>query len=635
MIVLSCNEIYKSFGIESILENISFTISSGDKIGLVGSNGAGKSTLFKIITGIYPYDKGELYLSKNITLGYLEQNSTFDSSHTIFEEVVKVFHHLIDMEEELRNLEIQISKESTSSESLNKLMDLYAHKSEEFQNKNGYGYKSEIRGVLKGLGFLEDEFEMPIHHLSGGQKTRVALAKLLLKKPNILLLDEPTNHLDMDAIEWLEAFLKSYKGSIILISHDRYFLDQVVEKIYEIENRNLTPYTGNYSFYVKRKKENYEQQKKAYLSQQKEIQKQEEIIRRFKQHGTEKLAKRAKSREKRLDHVSLLEKPIYLEEKAKIHFETQIKSGEDVLFVENLSKSFDQNQLFKNVTFSIYRGERVALIGPNGIGKSTLFKMLLEKISYEEGLIKLGHNVYIGYFDQEQSDLNISNKIIDEIWEENTSFTQTQIRTILGSFLFQGEDVFKEISTLSGGEKSRVSLLKLMLSKANFLLIDEPTNHLDIASKEALEEALISYDGTLLIISHDRYFLNQVATKILVLSSDGVEEYLGNYEYYHEKKNESIEYNQEKEYQKTKTQLKDEKKKEKEKQKEEKKIKKEQESLEANILFIEEEIKQLEIQMCKEEIYTNPEESKKIHEKTSDLKKELEILYEKWEYYLE
>ncbi|WP_053955818.1 ribosomal protection-like ABC-F family protein [Inediibacterium massiliense] len=635
MIVLSCNEIYKSFGIESILENISFTISTGDKIGLVGSNGAGKSTLFKIITGIYPYDKGELYLSKNINLGYLEQNNNFDSSHTIFEEVLKVFSHLIELEEELRNLEIQISKESTSSESLNKLMDLYAHKSEEFQNQNGYGYKSEIRGVLRGLGFSEDEFHMSIHHLSGGQKTRVALAKLLLKKPDILLLDEPTNHLDMDAIEWLEGFLKSYKGSIILISHDRYFLDQIVEKIYEIENKFLTPYTGNYSFYVKKKKENYEQQKKAYLAQQKEIQKQEEMIRKFKQHGTEKLAKRAKSREKRLEHISMLEKPVFLEEKAKIRFETQIKSGEDVLFVENLSKSFGENQLFRNVSFSIYRGERVGLIGPNGIGKSTLFKMLLEKIPYEEGIVKLGHHVNMGYFDQEQSDLNLSNKIIDEIWEQNTSFTQTQVRTILGSFLFQGEDVFKEIATLSGGEKSRVSLLKLMLSKANFLLIDEPTNHLDIASKEALEEALKSYDGTLLVISHDRYFLNQVATKILDLSSEGIKEYLGNYEYYHEKKNESIEYSEETQPQKTKTQLKDEKKKEKEKQKEEKRIKKEQEALEEKILIIEEKIKQLEHEMCKEEIYTNPEESKKIHEKTNEFKKELEILYEKWEYYLE
>ncbi|QXM05218.1 ribosomal protection-like ABC-F family protein [Crassaminicella indica] len=637
MIILSCNDIHKFFGINAILENISFSINAGEKIGLVGANGAGKSTLFKIITGEYPYDNGELYISKNTTIGYLEQSAVLSPSNTVFGEVLQVFDDLIKMEETLRSLEKEIAEHSThSSESLNKLMELYAYKSEEFQNKNGYGYRSEIRGVLKGLGFSEDEFDQPIIHLSGGQKTRVNLAKLLLRKPDILLLDEPTNHLDIDAVEWLEAFLKSYHGTILLISHDRYFLDEVVDKIYEIENKKLTQYNGNYSDYVEKKKVIYEQQMKEYLQQQKEIQRQESLIRKFKQHGTEKLAKRAKSREKRLEHISLLEKPVHLHKRTKIRFETQIKSGEDVLTVEDLSKSFGSNKLFQNVSFTIYRGERVGLIGPNGIGKSTLLKILLKMLPYDTGIIRLGHNVHIGYYDQEQSDLNTSNTIIDEIWEEKIHLTQTEVRTLLGSFLFSGEDVLKKISTLSGGEKSRVALLKLMLSKANFLLIDEPTNHLDIASKEALEEALTNYDGTILVISHDRYFLNKVTTKILDLSSEGITEYLGNYKYYQEKKKQLEDSKTpEVEIKKTKTQLKDERRKEKEKQKEKRRAKKERESLEETILSIEENIRQLEQEMCKEEIYSDPKKSKELHQKMNHLKIELDNLYEKWEEYLE
>jgi ATP-binding cassette subfamily F protein 3 len=638
MIILSCYHIYKSFGIDSILEDISFTVDKGEKIGLIGTNGAGKSTLFKILTGQYPYDKGELYWSKDVNIGYLEQNASFESNQTVLDEVLHVFDPLIRMESELRKLEQQITKESLlpSSKNLESLMESYAHQSEVFQKKNGYGYQSEIRGVLKGLGFSDEEFQQPLCQLSGGQKTRLGLAKLLLSKPDLLLLDEPTNHLDIDAIEWLETFLKSYDGTILLISHDRYFLDEIVNKIYEIDNRQMTQYNGNYTSFVKKKKMRYEQQRNEYLQQQKEIEKQEDMIRRFKQHGTEKLAKRAKSREKRLEKLSPIERPIQVMKNAKIRFETQIKSGKDILQIENLSKTFDHRPLFHHIAFSIHHGEKIGLIGPNGIGKSTLFKIILGLIPYDTGSIQLGHNVYPGYYDQEQSDLNLSNTVMDEIWNQNIRFTETEVRTLLGSFLFTGDDVFKPISTLSGGEKSRLALLKLMLSKANFLLMDEPTNHLDIPSKEALEDALINYEGTLLIISHDRYFLNKVTTKTLELSAESIQEFLGNYKYYVEKKKEWKELqNTETKIIKTKTQQKEEKRKEKEKIKEERQFKKEREAIETKIFTIEEKIKAIEKKMCTEEVYANPEKSKQAHKEMDTLQTELETLYAQWENYIE
>ena len=637
MIVLSCNNLTKSFGIDTVLENISFSINAGEKIGLIGVNGAGKTTLFRILTGQYGYDQGEFFISKSLTVGHLEQSAPLNPEYTIFQETLEVFRSLIEMEAELRQLEHQIAQQSqlSNSNSLNQLMDLYARLSEEFQQKNGYGYRSEIRGVLKGLGFTEEEFEQPIFQLSGGQKTRVNLAKLLLTKPNLLLLDEPTNHLDIEAVEWLEGYLRTYAGTVLLISHDRYFIDEVVNKIYELENRSLTIYHGNYSYYSEKKLQVYEQQLKEYVEQQKEIEKQEEVIRRFKQHGTEKLAKRAQSREKRLAHIERIEKPLLLYKKAKIRFETRISSGEDVLQVSNLSKSFEDALLFQNVSFEIYKGERVGLIGPNGIGKSTLFKILLNRLPYDTGLIRIGHNVILGYYDQEQSDLDQKSTVIDEIWKENIHFTQTEVRTLLGSFLFSGDDVQKDISALSGGEKSRVALLKLMLSKANFLLMDEPTNHLDISSKEVLEEALLHYNGTLFLISHDRYFLNRVTTKIFELSQDGVQQYLGNYKYYQEKKKELME-PQEPEItvQKTKTQIKDERRKEKEKQQEERRVKKARESIEEQISLLEERISDLEQQMCQEEVYANPQLSRQIHEESSALRQQLEDLYAQWEEYL-
>ncbi|HHY91088.1 MAG TPA: ABC-F type ribosomal protection protein [Clostridiales bacterium] len=639
MIVLSCNQIQKSFGVDTILENISFTVNAGERIGIIGANGSGKSTLLKIIAGILPHDKGEIYISKNTSIGYLEQTPLFSSENTVWDEALRVFENLLALEKELRQLEQQIAQNSTESSSniLDNLMKTYAQKLEEFEQKNGYGYQSEIRGILSGLGFSEEDFSKPVEQLSGGQKSRLSLAKLLLENPNILLLDEPTNHLDIEAIEWLESFLKFYPGTILLISHDRYFLDKIAEKIYEIENRQLTVYTGNYTNYAKNKKILYEKKLKDYLQQKAEIEAQEQIIRKLKQHGTEKMAKRAKSREKMLERMTPVEKPFLSNTLSAIRFETQIKSGEDVLTVKELSKSFSDVPLFQNISFQIYRGEKVALIGPNGIGKTTILKILLGQIAPDTGTVQLGHNVQIGYYDQEQKLLDENSTVLEEIWSQNIHMTQTQVRTLLGSFLFQGDDVFKKVSELSGGEKSRLALLKLILSRANFLILDEPTNHLDMVSKEILEDALLRYEGTVLTVSHDRYFLNKFTDKTLVLSSEGLETYLGNYQYYEEKKQELEEISKREapETQKTKTQIRYERKKERETLLQARKAKKEQEEIEARISLLEEKIHSLDHQMCLPEVYTNPEKSKKIHEESNRLKEELQKLYEIWETYLE
>ncbi|WIF93922.1 ABC-F family ATP-binding cassette domain-containing protein [Caminicella sporogenes] len=635
MIALSCSNITKSFGIDMVLDKISFTINLGDKVGLIGKNGTGKSTLFKIITGQIPYDKGKIYIAKNKTIGYLKQNPDYDENKTIFDECLTVFKDLIELEKEIRNLEKKIS-EAADHESIafKKLMDTYSNKLEEFNNRNGYAFKSEIRGVLKGLSFTEEDFDKPIYQLSGGQKSRLNIAKLLLKKPDILLLDEPTNHLDIDAISWLEIFLKNYNGTLLIISHDRYFLDQIVNKIFEIENTNLLECEGNYTDFIKYKKSLYESQMKKYIKQQKEIERQEEIIRRFKQHGTEKLAKRAKSREKMLKKMDIIEKPILNNERTRLKFETKINSGKDVLKVENLSKSFGNTLLFSNVNFNIYRGEKVGLIGPNGVGKTTLFKILLNNLDYNEGNIKLGHNVFLGYFDQELENLNEENNLIEEISDANPKLSEPEIRNLLAAFLFTGDDVFKKLSNLSGGEKNRLSLLKLMLSKSNFLLLDEPTNHLDLSSKEVLEDALIEYNGTILTISHDRYFLNKIATKILELSKDGIHEYLGNYDYYIEKKNLLNTPTEKNSNNKTKTQIKEEKKRKKQEEAEKKKRKQYLKDLEEKISNLESKITELENLMCKEEIYSNPEKSKEVHDELELIKSKLEKLYEEWEEFI-
>lgn len=634
MIVLSCNNLNKSFGIDSILENVNFTVNEYDKIGIIGVNGTGKTTLFKIISGIYGYDSGDIYTSKDCEIGYLEQNTNFHSENTILEEVLEVFKDVIEMEKYLRDLEHKISEESsnTNSTTLEKLMNEYSNKLEAFSDMNGYGYKSEAKGVLKGLGFSDEDMDKPISILSGGEKTRVLLGKLLLKKPTLLLLDEPTNHLDSEAIEWLEVFLKQYKGTVILISHDRYFLDQVVNRIFEIHNKKLKTYNGNYSDFIKASAIEKELELKKFEDQQKDIKKQEESIERLKAFGREKHLKRARSKEKALAKVDVLDKPEAYRKKAKIEFNPSVTSGNDVLQLRDISMGYGERILFKDLNLDIYRGEKIALIGANGIGKSTLFKIIMNEITPLSGDIKFGTNVNVSYFHQEQKTLNLDNTIIDEIWEDNKQLTQTSLRTMLGAFLFEGEEVFKKISTLSGGERARVAILKLILSNANLLLLDEPTNHLDIDSKEVLEEALSSYTGTIFTISHDRYFLNTVVDKVLVLDENGITEYLGNYDYYIEKKKQVQEMNTvEVIEEKTKTQLKEEKRKEREQREAEKKNRVKRQNIEKEIEETEAKIEEMDVLLCQEEVYSNPEKSKDVSLQKASLEEKLSALYEEWE----
>ena len=634
MIVLSCNNLNKSFGIDSILENVNFTVNEYDKIGIIGVNGTGKTTLFKIISGIYGYDSGDIYTSKDCEIGYLEQNTNFHSENTIFEEVLEVFKDVIEMEKYLRNLEHKISEESSNANSttLEKLMNEYSNKLEAFSDMNGYGYKSEAKGVLKGLGFSDEDMDKPISILSGGEKTRVLLGKLLLKKPTLLLLDEPTNHLDSEAIEWLEVFLKQYKGTVILISHDRYFLDQVVNRIFEIHNKKLKTYNGNYSDFIEASAIEKELELKKFEDQQKDIKKQEESIERLKAFGREKHLKRARSKEKALAKVDVLDKPEAYRKKARIEFNPSVTSGNDVLQLRNVSMGYGERILFKDLNLDIYRGEKVALIGANGIGKSTLFKIIMNEIVPLSGDIKFGTNVNVSYFHQEQKTLNLDNTIIDEIWEDNKQLTQTTLRSMLGAFLFEGEDVFKKISTLSGGERARVAILKLILSNANLLLLDEPTNHLDIDSKEVLEEALSGYTGTIFTISHDRYFLNTVVDKVLVLDENGITEYLGNYDYYIEKKKQIQEMNTiEVIEEKTKTQLKEEKRKEREQREAEKKNRAKRQNIEKEIEETEAKIEEMDVLLCQEEVYSNPEKSKDVSQQKASLEEKLSALYEEWE----
>lgn len=534
--ILTCSHISKAFGTNEILKDVSFHIEEREKAAIVGINGAGKSTLLKIIMKQMQADEGEAVFAKGASVGYLAQHDAVSGSNTIYGELLTTRREVIALEERLRTLEQEMKH--LDGERLNEALETYNRLSTEFENKNGYAYRSEINGILKGLGFSEEEFSKSIETLSGGQKTRVALGKLLLQKPDIILLDEPTNHLDMNSIAWLEVYLQNYPGAVVIVAHDRYFLNRVVTKIIELDNGHSSVFSGNYSAYAEKRAQLREAQMKAYLNQQQEIKHQEEVITKLRSFNREKSIRRAESRVKMLDKIERLEKPTEISSEMKIRLEPRITSGNDVLKAEGLAKSFGSLSLFSDLSFEIKRGEKVAIIGDNGTGKTTLLKILNGVYEPDAGSFSLGSKVHIGYYDQEHHVLHMEKTLFEEISDEYPTLTNTQIRNVLASFLFTGDDVFKRISDLSGGERGRVSLAKLMLSEANFLILDEPTNHLDITSKEILENALNQYTGTVLYVSHDRYFINETASRILELTGNTLVNYIGNYDYYLEKKEE-------------------------------------------------------------------------------------------------
>ena len=646
--ILACHGISKSFGEKVIIADGSFHIEDHEKAALVGPNGAGKSTLFKMIVGELPSDRGEVILTKGKTLGYLAQHQAMQSGSTIYEEVKLAKSDIIEMETQIRSIELELKH--LEGDALTSRLETYNRLTASFERQNGYAYESEINGVLKGLGFTENDFSKPVDTLSGGQKTRVSLGKLLLTKPDILLLDEPTNHLDLNSIAWLETYLLNYSGAVLIVSHDRYFLNKVVTKVLEIESGKLMTYNGNYSDYATKKQQLRDAQIKEYLNQQQEIKHQEAVIEKLRSFNREKSIKRAESREKMLEKIRPVEKP--LEANNEIHFtlEPSCVSGNDVLSVEHLSKSFPNQVLFQDISFDIKRGERVAIIGDNGTGKTTLLKILNQVISADSGSFTLGTNVAIGYYDQEHHVLHMEKTIFDEISDDYPDLTNTKIRNMLAAFLFTGDDVFKRIGDLSGGERGRVSLAKLMLSKANFLILDEPTNHLDIPSKEILEKALNNYTGTILYVSHDRYFINQTATRILDLVNQTFVNYIGNYDYYLEKKDElttiyagapssvyipgtansaissgkdSVAAN-----------VSDSKldwKEQKEAQARERKRKNELKKTEERITTLEERDAKIDEMMLQEDIFTSSIKCQELANEKAAIAEELEELYIKWE----
>jgi ATP-binding cassette subfamily F protein 3 len=637
MIVLSCNNISKAYVVDNIIENISFSVNENEKIGLIGLNGAGKTTLFNILTENLEPDTGEIFKAKEKKLCYLKQNTKIESPGTIMDEMLSIYDDVIKLEEKLKKLSYKISSftEHDNHDELKSLMDDYAKISEQFEEKDGYSFKSLIKGVLKGLGFSESEFNKSINLLSGGQKSRVMLAKLLLEKADMLLLDEPTNHLDIEAISWLEKYIRDYKGTVLIISHDRYFLDNTVSRIFLMENKNLKSYNGSYTDFMKKRKTELEQKKKQYDEYEKEINRQEEMIQRLHAYGSKRNIRQAFSRQKALDKIKELDKPVSGNKKVKLQFTPKVKSGKDVLKVENLSVAFDGPPIFNNVGLNIYQGEKVCIIGPNGIGKSTLLKIITNKITNYSGTVNIGHYVNIGYYDQEQTNLNPENTVIDEILDYRPDLNYYDIRTMLAQFLFNGDDMYKIVGDLSGGEKGRLSLLKLMTSDANFLLMDEPTNHLDIDSKEILEDALLNYEGTVLAISHDRYFLNKVADKIYDMSKDGIFQYLGNYDYYLQKKAELGEKDEEETVSKTKTELKAEKKKERENIRDRQQRKRTIKNLEEQIQMHENKISELELALCEPSTYKDKALIINLNENLTVYKNELETLYTQWEKILE
>lgn len=634
--ILACKNISKSFITSPILSQVSFHVNEREKVAIVGINGAGKSTLFKIIMGEITADEGEVIFAKGATVGYLAQHQDLATDNSIYDEVLTIKADVIQLEETIRQLEHDMK--STQGAELERMLNTYTRITHEFEKKNGYAYKSEVVGVLKGLGFLEEDFDRKVTSLSGGQKTRVALGKLLLSNPDIIFLDEPTNHLDMESIAWLETFLANYNGAIVVIAHDRYFLNKVVSKVVELDNTKATVFEGNYSSYAMKKEQLRETLIKHYLNQQREIKHQEEVIAKLRSFNREKSIKRAESREKMLDKIERIDKPITVNAEMAIRLEPNITSGNDVLTIRQLSKAYGMNQLFQNLDFDVKRGEKVAIIGNNGTGKTTILKIINQIIKADNGEIRLGAKVHIGYYDQEHHVLDMNKTIFDEIQDTYPSMDNTRVRNALAAFLFTNDDVFKLIKDISGGERGRVSLAKLMLSDANFLILDEPTNHLDIISKEILENAITNYTGTVLYVSHDRYFINRTATRILDLTHGTLLNYIGNYDYYLEKKPEfesryfsSIDSisktpNQE-EVSETKLDWKQQKE-------EQARLRKKQNDLKR----VEDEIHKLEIReeeintlLAEEAVYTNPTKLMELNQEKKANDTRLEELLAEWE----
>ncbi|MCF2680316.1 ABC-F family ATP-binding cassette domain-containing protein [Faecalicatena contorta] len=633
--IFACHEINKAFGEDIIVKDGSFHIEDHEKAALVGANGAGKTTILRMIVGELPVDSGNIVLTKGKTLGYLAQHQEMESGNSIYEEVKTAKADIIDMERQIRAIELEMKH--LTGDALNSRMDTYNRLTAAFERENGYAYESEIVGVLKGLGFDENDFQKKVDTLSGGQKTRVSLGKLLLTKPDILLLDEPTNHLDLNSIAWLETYLLNYPGAVLIVSHDRYFLNRVVTKVIEVENGRLMTYMGNYSAYADKKKQLRDARLKEYLNQQQEIKHQEAVIEKLRSFNREKSIKRAESREKMLEKMKPVEKPVEMNTEIHLELTPSCISGNDVLSVEHMSKAFPPQTLFKDISFEIKRGEHVAVIGDNGTGKTTLLKILNQVVSADEGSFRLGTNVQIGYYDQEHHVLHMDKTIFDEISDDYPDLTNTKIRNMLAAFLFTGDDVFKLIGDLSGGERGRVSLAKLMLSEANFLILDEPTNHLDITSKEILERALNDYTGTVLYVSHDRYFINQTATRILELVNQTFVNYIGNYDYYLEKKDElTAVYAASSELQTTDSSSSVSESKlswqeQKEAQARERKRKNDLKKTEERIAFLEERDTEINDLMTQEEIYTNSVKCQELAHEKAAVAEELELLYERWE----
>ena len=636
--ILACQNINKAFGTNVILKDASFHIEEKEKAAIVGINGAGKSTLLKIIMKQIPADSGEVILAKDRTIGYLAQHEAVSSGNTIYEELLEVKQDIFELERHIRTLELQMKSQSGGE--LEQTLELYNRLNTEFEQKNGYACKSEIVGVLKGLGFTEDEFSKQVDTLSGGQKTRVALGKLLLAKPDLILLDEPTNHLDMQSIAWLENFLINYSGAVIIVAHDRYFLNRVVSKVIEIDHAKATTFLGNYSAYSEKKAQLRDSQLKAWMNQQREIKHQQEVIDKLKSFNREKSIKRAESREKMLENMEVLDRPDTEVQELKLSLEPRFPSGNDVLRVEGLAKSFGDHTLFTDLDFEIKRGERVALIGNNGTGKTTILKIINELLAADAGSFTLGSKVCIGYYDQEHHVLHMEKTLFEEISDDYPTLTNTEIRNVLAAFLFTGDDVFKRISDLSGGERGRVSLAKLMLSEANFLILDEPTNHLDILSKEILEQALNRYTGTVFYVSHDRYFINQTATRILELTGNTLVNYIGNYDYYLEKKDELTKIyvpsaTEEETASLPSSSAETAGKLTWQQQKEEQaRIRKRQNELkktEDRIHVLEVRDKEIDELMMQEEVFTNVAKCVELNKEKTAINEELEQLYERWE----